>query len=181
MSGSVIWITGLSAAGKTTLGEELTNRIRGIKEPVIFLDGDLLRNVLGESSTYSRDDRLRLAFIYSRLCKSLASQNTNVVISTVALFREIHRWNRENLSNFIEVFLDVPMDELRRRDTKRLYERFENGEISNVAGLDLKVDFPHEPHLHFRFVDGLSLNEMLDMIMKQFAKINVRIDTELKV
>jgi adenylylsulfate kinase len=179
MPGSVVWITGLSAAGKTTLGEELTKRIRETREPVIFLDGDSLREILGEHSTHSRDDRLRLAFIYSRLCKSLALQNTNVVISTVALFHEVHRWNRDNLPKFLEVFLDVPMTELRRRDPKRIYERFENGEISNVAGLDLEVDFPREPHFHFRYIDGVSLNDMVQKILMKVMRNNDYSNMEL--
>ena len=105
MSGVITWITGLSAAGKTTLGVELTKRLQNQFEPVVFLDGDNLRTILGEDSTHTRDDRLRLAFIYSRLCRSIAAQNVHVVISTVALFREIHVWNRENFDNLIEVFL----------------------------------------------------------------------------
>jgi len=178
VKGFIFWITGLSAAGKTTLGEELANRLRKMQEPVIFLDGDSLREILGEFSTYSREDRLRLAFIYSRLCKSLASQNTNVVISTVALFHEIHGWNRENFPNFLEVFLDVPLEELRRRDPKRIYERFEKGEITNVAGLDLKVDFPSRPHLHFRFEDGLSSSEMVDIILNQVTNLDAKIELD---
>ena len=178
MNGVVFWITGLSAAGKTTLGEELANRLRKMKESVIFLDGDSLREILGEFSTHSREDRLRLAFTYSRLCKSLASQNINVVISTVALFHEIHDWNRVNFSDFLEIFLDVPLEELRRRDPKRIYDRFEKGELINVAGLDLKVDFPSRPHLHFRFEDGLSPIEMVDMILNQATNLVAKVDLD---
>ena len=178
MNGVVFWITGLSAAGKTTLGEELADRLRKMKEKVIFLDGDSLREILGEFSTHSREDRLRLAFIYSRLCKSLASQDINVVISTVALFHEIHDWNRVNFLDFIEIFLDVPLEELRRRDPKGIYDRFDKGEITNVAGLDLKVDFPSRPHLHFRFEDGLSSIEMVDVIMNQATNLVVKVELD---
>ncbi len=178
MNGVVFWITGLSAAGKTTLGEELADRLRKMKEKVIFLDGDSLREILGEFSTHSREDRLRLAFIYSRLCKSLASQDINVVISTVALFHEIHDWNRVNFLDFIEIFLDVPLEELRRRDPKGIYDRFDKGEITNVAGLDLKVDFPSRPHLHFRFEDGLSSIEMVDVILNQATNLVVKVELD---
>jgi len=132
---------------------------------VIFLDGDIVRSILGEFSTHSREDRLRLAFIYARLCKNLSSQKVIVVIATVALFAEIHEWNRINLENYFEVFLDVPLDELRRRDPKGIYLGFEKGEISNVAGLDLEVDFPKSPHLHIKFEDGLSSTEAAEIIM----------------
>lgn len=166
----VIWITGLSAAGKTTLGESLVARLRGYSVPVVFLDGDLLRTVLGETSTHSREDRLRLASIYSRLCKFLVDQNLLVVISTVALFGEIHTWNRKNLTNYIEVFLDVPIDELIRRDPKGIYKRFRDGQIRNVAGLDLAVDFPNSPDFHFRFGERKSLNDMSEMIIRHLRE-----------
>ena len=167
--GGVIWITGLSAAGKTTLGEELTSEIRKLNLPVIFLDGDVLRSILGEITTHTREDRLRLAFIYSRLCKQLSSQKILVVIATVALFAEIHMWNRINLENYLEVYLDVPLDELRRRDPKGIYQRFDKGEATNVAGLDLEVDFPDSSHLHFKFEDGLNPMEMVEAIMQQMG------------
>jgi adenylylsulfate kinase-like enzyme len=172
VNGVIIWITGLSAAGKTTVGEELASRLRVLREPVVFLDGDSLRDILGEFSTHTREDRLRLAFVYSRLCKSLASQNINVVISTVALFREIHVWNREHFKYFLEVFLDVPLDELRRRDPKSIYKRFDEGEITNVAGLDLKVDFPASPHLHIQHQDGLTSHQIVETILDRLSETN---------
>jgi adenylylsulfate kinase len=102
----------------------------------------------------------------------LASQNINVVISTVALFREIHVWNREHFRYFLEVFLDVPLDELRRRDPKSIYKRFDEGEITNVAGLDLKVDFPASPHLHIRHQDGLTSHQIVETILDQLSEAN---------
>jgi adenylylsulfate kinase len=83
------------------------------------------------------------------------------------------------LPKFLEVFLDVPMTELRRRDPKRIYERFENGEISNVAGLDLEVEFPREPHFHFRYIDGVSLNDMVQKILMKVMRNNDYSNMEL--
>jgi len=99
------------------------------------------------SSDFSREERLRLAFTYADLCRYIASQGVVVIIATIALFKEIHTWNRENLPNYYEVFLDVPLSVLRDRDSKGLYERFSKGEIRNVAGLDFEVDFPSNPDL----------------------------------
>ena len=162
----VVWITGLSAAGKTTLGEALVDKIKEYSVPVVFLDGDSLRKALGELSTHGREDRLRLASTYSRFCKYLADQNILVVIATVALFSEIHSWNRNNLSNYLEVFLDVPLDELKRRDPKGLYKKFQTGQLKNMAGLDLDVDFPNSPHLHFKHEQRLSPSEMAEIIIQ---------------
>jgi len=165
--GCVIWITGLSASGKTTLGNAVTTSIRNEYKNIVSLDGDILRSVFDQASSYNREERLNLAFIYSQLCKMLHEQGLIVVVATVALFKEIHAWNRENFVHYIEVFLDVPISELRRRDPKGLYRKYDSGEIRDVAGLDLEVDFPNDPHLHFIFEKELNIQNMTDDILKR--------------
>ena len=145
----VIWITGLSGAGKTTLATELVNSLRSQDKHVIQLDGDELREVFDpfkeNPQSHNRKGRLALAMQYAQLCRILANQNLTVVIATISLFKEIHSWNRTNLSGYFEIFLDVPLDELHRRDPKAIYHRFDRGEIENVAGLDVDIDKPQNP------------------------------------
>ena len=74
-----------------------------------------------------------------------------VVIATISMFDELYAWNRENITNYFEVYLKVPLYELRRRDPKFIYQRYENGELINVAGLDLSVNPPQTPHLTLDF------------------------------
>ena len=62
---------------------------------------------------------------------------TDVVIATISMFHKIHEWNRKNLPGYFEVFLDVPINELQKRDTKKLYKNISNGVISEVVGLDI--------------------------------------------
>lgn len=146
MAGRVVWITGLSGAGKTSLALEVTTRLRAAGQSVVMFDGDDLRLIFdltpNDKQSYRREDRLTLAARYSRLCRLISEQDTTVVIATISLFGEIHRWNRENLPGYFEVFLNVPLSELRRRDNKGLYSRVAAGEISNVAGVDVAADFP---------------------------------------
>ncbi len=155
MNGKVIWITGLSGAGKTTLAKELTLRLRQMNLEPIFLDGDILRNIfkMDELGThcYSRDSRISLALKYGLLCKTLSSQGFTVVISTISMFNEIYAWNRENLTNYLEVYLKVPLDELYLRDPKKIYQRYKNGSLNNVAGLDLQVDEPTSSDVTYDF------------------------------
>jgi len=151
MAGRVIWITGLSGAGKTTLATELTQRLRGAGQTVVSLDGDDLRRVWGEQPTdeagYGREERIALGIRYARLAKLLASQDHIVIIATISLFREVHIWNRKNIPGYFEVYLRAPLGELRRRDPKGIYRRYEAGELKNVAGLDLDIDEPDCPDL----------------------------------
>lgn len=144
--GRVIWITGLSGAGKSTLASELADRLRASGMAVVMLDGDELREVFGAVAenvqNYCREGRLALAMQYAYLCRVVAAQGLTVVIATISLFREVHTWNRANLPGYFEVYLKVPAEELRRRDPKGIYRRFDSGELTHVAGLDLPIDEP---------------------------------------
>ena len=147
----VVWITGLSGAGKTTLAQAIVKHLRDNGQHVIFLDGDELRDILNRPlnnvQSHDRESRLALAMQYAQLCRMLAMQGVIVVIATISLFKEIHSWNRINLPGYFEVYIKVSLEELRRRDPKSIYQRFNSGEIKNVAGLDLKIDEPLNAHL----------------------------------
>lgn len=144
--GRVIWITGLSGAGKSTLAHEVVKKLRHTGKAVVMLDGDEMRAVFGASAAnvenHGREGRLALAKKYSHLCLILASQGLTVIIATISLFRELHSWNRANLPGYFEVFLKVPVEELRRRDPKGIYRSYDAGELTNVAGMDLTIDEP---------------------------------------
>lgn len=176
-SGTVIWITGLSGAGKSTLANNLANRIRKHQIPFVKLDGDELREIFNSSNFHeqyhSRDARIALAKQYSGLCHILAEQGHNVIISTISLFKEIHEWNRKNLKNYVEIFIDVPITELEARDPKNIYRRFKNNEISNVAGLDLKVDLPTSPDLKLKFERGCSEMQQLEHVLELLQTRNL--------
>jgi adenylylsulfate kinase-like enzyme len=116
---------------------------------VVRLDGDELRTVFA-SFAYTKKERLELGFKYSKLCKLLTDQGCDVVIGVIGLFKELHSWNRQNISNYIEIFIDTPLAELKKRDTKGIY----SGTKLNVAGVDLKVDLPSSPDIHLVWEPG---------------------------
>jgi len=144
--GQVVWITGLSGAGKSTLAVALTQRLRDSGVASVLLDGDELREIFGSVApnvhNHGREGRLNLAMQYAQLCRLIAQQGLTVVIATISLFHEVHNWNRINLPGYFEIYLKVPIEELRRRDPKGIYRRFDSGELTHVAGLDLSIDEP---------------------------------------
>jgi len=145
-SGHIYWITGLSGSGKTTLATALHKALPGS----LLLDGDAMREVLGTgSSAFDRAGRLSHAFVYARLCRLLAGQGVTVIMATISLFSEIHTWNRGHLLNYREIFLDVPEEIRRQRDPKGLYAKEKAGLVSDMAGLELAIDFPLASDLTF--------------------------------
>ena len=169
--GSVIWITGLSGAGKTSVASQLVTLLRSTGSNVVFLDGDQLRNVFGlvepSEVNHGRESRLSIAIQYSRLCQLISNQGLIVVIATISLFREVHQWNRNNLDRYFEVYLKVPIAELRLRDPKKIYERFDAGQMKNVAGLDFDVDEPTNADMTIDFNESLTAEQIaLDVCAK---------------
>jgi adenylylsulfate kinase-like enzyme/SAM-dependent methyltransferase len=137
----VIWITGYSGSGKTTVGRVVERELQQKRVPAIFLDGDDLRNMFAEKWGYTRADRIELARVYFRLCSYLSSQGFTVVLAAVAMYDEVREWIRSNVPNVTEVFLDVPEEERIRRDklTKNVYSR-----LGSLADL---YDEPTDPGL----------------------------------
>ena len=169
MTSKCYWITGLSATGKTTLSTLLVNHLRSTGKQIILLDGDDLRRVLAEE-TYTREDRIALGMRYARLCHLLNCQGIDVVIAVIGLYKELHKWNRENIPNYVEIFIDTPLDELIKRDPKGLYKGYLSGEIHNIAGMDLEIDFPENPDIHIKWSDGRSIESMSNELIKKHIK-----------
>ena len=142
--GRVIWITGLSGAGKTTLARALLEKL----SEAILLDGDELREALGAANSgFDAESRKKLALTYARLAGLLARQGKTVIVATISLFHEVHAWNRKHLPGYFEVFLDVPQEICRKRDAKGLYAAEHSGETGKMVGSNMPVEFPERPHL----------------------------------
>jgi adenylylsulfate kinase-like enzyme/glycosyltransferase involved in cell wall biosynthesis len=176
MVGRVLWITGLSGAGKSTLAHEVVARLRITGEAVVMLDGDELREVFGavaaNADNHGREGRLALAMQYAHLCGVIAAQGLTVVIATISLFREVHAWNRDNLPGYFEVYLKVPVEELRHRDPKGIYRRFDAGELTHVAGLDLLIDEPEAADWTVEFVPERPVAVLAENLLNRLMKGN---------
>lgn len=141
----VIWIIGLSGAGKTTLAEAIVTRARATHGAVVLLDGDVIRDTFGNDLGHTLDDRRRNAERMMRLCRWLDDQGIQVVCAILSLFPEHREWMRENVSEYHEVYIDAPLDQVQARDVKGLYARYAAGQTRQVAGLDLAFAAPETP------------------------------------
>lgn len=142
--GGVIWITGYSAAGKTTVGRRVVAKLQEKGVSTVFLDGDDLRSIFAGRWGYERAERVELARVYFRLCSHLSSQGHTVVICAVAMYDEARSWLRENVAGALEVFLNVPESERIKRDgeTKKIYQQVGNlADLYDEPGADgLRID-----------------------------------------
>jgi len=139
----VYWLTGLSGAGKTTIGQLWYERLKATGEAVVFLDGDKLRQVFGGRLGYTAEERRKAAMNYARLCALLSKQGLSVICCTISMFDSIREWNQKNIPGYFEVYIQASMETLRRRDQKGLY----SSGGKNVAGVDFQVELPKTPDL----------------------------------
>jgi adenylyl-sulfate kinase len=144
-TGLTVWLTGLSAAGKTTLGDAVAAALRADGHAVERLDGDALRARVSADLGFGPADRAENVRRAGELAARAANDGTIVVASLISPYaagrteiREAHE--RQGLG-FVEVFVDTPLTECRRRDPRGLYARAERREITHVTG----VDDPYEP------------------------------------
>jgi adenylylsulfate kinase-like enzyme/ubiquinone/menaquinone biosynthesis C-methylase UbiE len=141
INGGVIWITGYSASGKTSVGREVQQILLNKNLPVIFLDGDDLRSIYKDKWGYTNEERLELSMVHLRLCSHLSKQGYIVILAAVAMYKEARNWAKDNISNLLYVMLDVSLEERIERDrhTKQVY--------SSIDKNQLKYDLELEPDL----------------------------------
>ena len=134
--GTVYFFTGLSGAGKTTVGSLFYQRLKNTKPNAVYLDGDEIRVAFGEDVGYTNDERLRW------VCRLLSDQGIDVVCCSIAMFDTVRRWNREHIPNYKEIYIRVKKETLIQRNQKGLYTGGRN-----VVGVDLPFDEPQSPDL----------------------------------
>mgnify|MGYP000692908248 CR=1 FL=1 len=160
INSAVVWVTGMPGAGKTTFADALAKqlKVQG-RQDIIRLDGDQLREVFANTD-YSVCARLSLAMQYAKLANMLALQGYIVIVSTVSLFHKVHQWNRANLPNYVEVYLNPSMDVLHNRNQKGLYTDAGN----NILGKDIAPEFPQNSDYEFNDED---IRSSVNLIIEQ--------------
>jgi adenylylsulfate kinase len=143
VKGLTVWFTGLSSAGKTTISQALYEDLRGRRYRVEWLDGDVIRQRLSKGLGFSKEDRdeniRRIGFV----AELLTRHGVIVLVSAVSPYRAVRDEMRQRIGNFLEVYVQAPLEVCEQRDLKGIYKRARAGEMDNVTG----INDPYEPPL----------------------------------
>lgn len=162
----VVWITGLSSSGKSTIAKSLDLGLRKAgKGPSAILDADVLRRVLWPELDFSETSRraniLRLGFLASYV----ASLGVTAIVASVSPFRDAREKVRMQSPNFLEVYLRCPLPVLEARDTNGIYRRYRSGGLKGIAGIDLPYEAPDSPEVIID-TDKETIEESTDRVIQ---------------
>lgn len=145
LKSGVVWITGLSGAGKTTFATALCKHLKLKYQNVILIDGDVFRGIIDDFG-YERESRIKSAIQYNALIAFLEKNDLIIIAATISTFNEIYHLNRQNFRNYFEIYIHCDLQALIERDKNGLYSGALNGKIPNVVGVDIPYEEPARAH-----------------------------------
>lgn len=168
--GVTLWFTGLSGAGKTTISQAVEKELRSRSYNVETLDGDVVRQNLTKGLGFSREDRdeniRRIGFVANLLTRN----QVIVLVSAISPYKEIRTEVRQRIGNFIEVYVNAPLEVCEQRDVKGLYKKARSGVIKNFTGIDDPYEPPINPEVECR-TDEESLEQSVAKVLAQLARL----------
>jgi adenylylsulfate kinase len=164
----VLWFTGLSGSGKSTIATRVHEELVRRGTEVEYIDGDALREVFPNTgfTRAEREEHLRRT---GYMAGRLAAHGVTVVASFVSPYRESRDFIRRLCSNFLEIYVATPLEECERRDVKGLYARARRGEIKNFTGIDDPYEPPEKPELMLD-TRVLSVDESVTKVLEHFGE-----------
>jgi bifunctional enzyme CysN/CysC len=169
--GLVVWLTGLSSAGKSTLGEDLFDRLRVAGHRVEMLDGDIVRQRLSKDLGFSKEDRdeniRRVGFV----AELLAKNGVIVIVSAISPYRAVRDEVRTRIPGFFEVYVNAPIEVCEHRDVKGLYRKARAGQLRGFTG----IDDPYEPPPHPEIECRTDLETVEESVQKILAYVQARL------
>ena len=166
----VVWLTGPSGAGKTTLAEALKERLEGMGLRVEILDGDEIRKELYPDIGFSREAREMHNRVVIHMAKLLSRNDVVAVVSLISPFKRVREKARKEIGRFIEVYLRCPLEVRMERDPKGLYAKAIKGEIKGLTGYDGVYEEPENPEVIVDS-DRMGIDEEIEAVIKKAREL----------
>ena len=163
----LLWFTGLSGSGKSTIANAVDAKLVARGQHTYLLDGDNVRHGLNGDLGFSDEHRIENIRRISEVSKLMVDAGLIVSTAFISPFASDRAMAREKLvtGEFIEVFIDTPIDICEQRDPKGLYKKARSGEIKNFTGIDSGYDIPQQPEIHLETA-ALSIEQCADVIIQ---------------
>lgn len=170
-NGCVLWFTGLSGSGKSTIAIALEKRLMQEDIYCVVLDGDNIRSGINSDLTFTVEDRQENIRRISEIAKLFAQSSVVTITSFISPTIEMRAKAKDIIGeeDFLEVFIDTPLEICESRDVKGLYAKARKGEIKNFTGIDSPYESPTNPAVHIKTADK-SVDECVDDIIKAILK-----------
>ena len=169
-AGFTIWFTGLSGSGKSTLSEIIEQRLQARGRNVEILDGDVVRTHLSKGLGFSKEDRdtniKRIAFV----CSLLTRNGVVCISAAIAPYSDARAWARQEIGNFVEIYVKCPLEVCRQRDVKGLYKLVDEGKMKNFTGVDDPYEAPENPELVIE-TDKETIEESVARILAKLEEL----------
>ncbi len=171
---AVVWFTGLSGSGKSTIANLVERKLFALGRHTYVLDGDNIRHGLNRDLGFTEADRVENIRRVSEASALFIDAGMIVLVSFISPYRTERDTARERVAagEFIEVFVDTPIEECRRRDPKGLYKRADQGLIRNFTGIDAPYEPPIDPEIHLRTTEA-SASDLADRVIAELRKRGV--------
>ncbi|MAJ24460.1 MAG: hypothetical protein CMP36_03010 [Rickettsiales bacterium] len=163
----VIWLTGISGSGKTTIASGILKKYKKNIPNMINIDGDIVREFFEVTLDYDVNSRIKQIKRIQKICKFLEAQELILVVSALYSNSKLMNWNRKNFNKYYEIYLEVSLETVKKRDPKKIYKRFYDGEERDVVGLDIPWQAPKNYDLKINMDSNISENEVIENITSQ--------------
>ena len=169
----ILWFTGLSGSGKSTIANAVEVKLLELNKHTYLLDGDNIRMGLNKGLTFSDEDRTENIRRIGEVSKLFVDTGTIVLTAFISPFQKERDAVRElvNEDEFIEVFIDTPLEVCESRDPKGLYQKARKGEIPNFTGISSPYEAPTQPEIHI-INDNISIEDIVGQIIKYLTVKN---------
>ena len=172
--GAVVWLTGLSGAGKSAIANALERKLHADRRRTYTLDGDNVRHGLCKDLGFTNADRVENIRRVAEIARLMADAGLIVIVAFISPFRSERQLARGLLeeNEFCEVFVDTPLEVAKARDPKGLYAKARRGELKNLTGIDSPYEPPERPDVHVQTTE-LSPDQAADIVIEKLGEMSV--------